>query len=92
MTVKWEGVFPAVTTKFTEDDRLDITAFLKNVEAQLAESRVSPRQIVEAVLFVGGGTVALRCRRCGKSSGCCWTARPTAGRSFTWSRQTPVRP
>lgn len=25
-----------MTTKFTEDDRLDITAFLKNVEAQLA--------------------------------------------------------
>ncbi len=22
-TVKWEGIFPAVTTKFTEDDRLD---------------------------------------------------------------------
>jgi 1-pyrroline-4-hydroxy-2-carboxylate deaminase len=36
MTVKWEGVFPAVTTKFTEDDRLDMAAFLRNVEAQLA--------------------------------------------------------
>ncbi|MEX1239693.1 MAG: dihydrodipicolinate synthase family protein [Cyclobacteriaceae bacterium] len=34
--VKWEGVFPAVTTKFTEDDKLDIPAFLRNIEAQLA--------------------------------------------------------
>ncbi|MEX2231753.1 MAG: dihydrodipicolinate synthase family protein [Cyclobacteriaceae bacterium] len=34
--VKWEGVFPAVTTKFTEDDKLDIPAFLKNIDAQLA--------------------------------------------------------
>ena len=34
--VKWEGVFPAVTTKFTDDDKLDIPAFLKNIEAQLA--------------------------------------------------------
>jgi dihydrodipicolinate synthase/N-acetylneuraminate lyase len=36
MTVKWEGVFPAVTTKFTAEDRLDITAFLANIGAQLA--------------------------------------------------------
>ncbi|MFD3002962.1 dihydrodipicolinate synthase family protein [Pontibacter toksunensis] len=36
MRVQWEGVFPAVTTKFTEDDRLDIEAFLSNIEAQLA--------------------------------------------------------
>lgn len=34
--VKWEGVFPAITTKFTEDDKLDIPTFLKNLEAQLA--------------------------------------------------------
>ncbi|GAB3527637.1 dihydrodipicolinate synthase family protein [Pontibacter brevis] len=36
MRVKWEGVFPAVTTKFTEDDRLDIEAFLANIESQLS--------------------------------------------------------
>jgi 4-hydroxy-tetrahydrodipicolinate synthase len=36
MRVEWEGVFPAVTTKFTEDDRLDIAAFLKNIDAQLS--------------------------------------------------------
>lgn len=36
MRVKWEGVFPAVTTKFTADDRLDIKAFLANIEAQLS--------------------------------------------------------
>lgn len=35
-TLKWEGVFPAVTTKFTDDDKLDIPAFIKNVEVQLA--------------------------------------------------------
>lgn len=35
MKVKWEGVMPAVTTKFTEDDQLDIPAFEKNIHAQL---------------------------------------------------------
>ncbi|WP_207436089.1 dihydrodipicolinate synthase family protein [Sabulibacter ruber] len=35
MNVQWKGVFPAVTTKFTEHDRLDIPAFLSNIEAQL---------------------------------------------------------
>ena len=34
-TVKWEGVFPAVTTKFTEKDELDMDMYLKNVDAQL---------------------------------------------------------
>ncbi|RDV10675.1 dihydrodipicolinate synthase family protein [Pontibacter diazotrophicus] len=36
MRVEWEGVFPAVTTKFTSDDRLDIDAFLHNINAQLS--------------------------------------------------------
>ncbi|SFW65571.1 4-hydroxy-tetrahydrodipicolinate synthase [Sinomicrobium oceani] len=36
MTLKWEGVMPAVTTKFTDDDQLDLVTFKKNVEAQLA--------------------------------------------------------
>jgi 1-pyrroline-4-hydroxy-2-carboxylate deaminase len=35
MKVKWKGVFPAVTTKFTDQDKLDIPAFLNNIEAQL---------------------------------------------------------
>jgi len=35
MKVHWEGVMPAVTTKFTEKDTLDMDMFLKNIEAQL---------------------------------------------------------
>lgn len=35
MSVIWKGVFPAVTTKFTADDKLDFEAFDKNIEAQL---------------------------------------------------------
>lgn len=35
MAIKWTGVFPAVTTKFTENDELDFPAFDKNIEAQL---------------------------------------------------------
>jgi dihydrodipicolinate synthase/N-acetylneuraminate lyase len=31
----WTGVFPEVTTKFTEKDALDFKAFDKNIEAQL---------------------------------------------------------
>ena len=34
--VKWTGVYPAVTTKFTEHGDLDIPAFLHNIEAQAA--------------------------------------------------------
>ncbi len=36
MQVKWEGVYPAVTTKFTSHDTLDLPMFLKNIEAQVA--------------------------------------------------------
>lgn len=36
MTVRWEGVYPALTTKFTEDDKLDFPLFEKNLSAQLA--------------------------------------------------------
>jgi dihydrodipicolinate synthase/N-acetylneuraminate lyase len=32
----WKGVFPALTTKFTEQDTLDFKMFEKNLEAQLA--------------------------------------------------------
>jgi 4-hydroxy-tetrahydrodipicolinate synthase len=33
--VKWEGVYPAITTKFHEDGSLDIPNFLKNLEFQV---------------------------------------------------------
>ncbi len=35
MQVQWQGVMPAVTTKFNEDDSLDLIMFRKNIEAQL---------------------------------------------------------
>lgn len=35
MKVAWEGVYPAVTTKFTADDQLDLAMFETNVKAQL---------------------------------------------------------
>ena len=35
MKVQWEGVMPAVTTKFTKDDHLDLAMFQVNIEAQL---------------------------------------------------------
>ncbi len=34
--MKWTGVMPAVTTKFTEDDQLDLEMFKTNIRAQLA--------------------------------------------------------
>lgn len=33
--MKWKGVMPAVTTKFTQDDALDFEMFTKNINAQL---------------------------------------------------------
>ncbi|GHB77826.1 dihydrodipicolinate synthase family protein [Persicitalea jodogahamensis] len=35
MTFNWQGVFPALTTKFTPDDTLDLPAFDHNLEAQI---------------------------------------------------------
>lgn len=35
MKFNWEGVMPAVTTKFTDDDQLDLEMFETNIEAQL---------------------------------------------------------
>ncbi|MCO4291955.1 dihydrodipicolinate synthase family protein [Solitalea sp. MAHUQ-68] len=35
-TINWNGVFPAVTTKFTANDRIDFYAFKKNLNAQLS--------------------------------------------------------
>ena len=34
--ISWEGVFPALTTKFTADFRLDLPLFEKNLHAQLS--------------------------------------------------------
>lgn len=36
MSVSWHGVYPALTTKFTADDRLDFALFERNLKAQLA--------------------------------------------------------
>jgi 1-pyrroline-4-hydroxy-2-carboxylate deaminase len=35
MAVQWKGVYPAITTKFTKDDKLDFPLFEKNLNAQL---------------------------------------------------------
>ncbi len=35
MAIEWKGVFPALTTKFTADDKLDFPLFEKNLKAQL---------------------------------------------------------
>jgi 1-pyrroline-4-hydroxy-2-carboxylate deaminase len=35
MSVNWNGVFPALTTKFTNDDQLNLPMFKKNLDAQL---------------------------------------------------------
>jgi dihydrodipicolinate synthase/N-acetylneuraminate lyase len=35
MKFEWKGVFPAITTQFTEDDNLDLDMFAKNVKVQI---------------------------------------------------------
>ncbi len=35
MSINWKGVFPALTTKFTAGDQLDLPLFEKNLNAQL---------------------------------------------------------
>ena len=35
MNIEWRGVMPAVTTKFTDADELDLEMFGKNIQAQL---------------------------------------------------------
>lgn len=35
MKINWEGVMPAVTTKFTEEGQLDLAMFEKNIKAQI---------------------------------------------------------
>jgi len=36
MPINWTGVFPALTTKFTTGDQLDLPLFKRNLDAQLA--------------------------------------------------------
>ena len=36
MAVNWKGVFPALTTKFSPGDQLDLPMFQKNLDAQLS--------------------------------------------------------
>lgn len=36
MSIEWKGIYPALTTKFTEDDKLDLPLFKKNLDAQIA--------------------------------------------------------
>ena len=36
MAVQWQGIFPALTTKFTADDKPDLPLFEKNLQAQIA--------------------------------------------------------
>ena len=35
MSISWKGVMPAVTTKFTSDDQLDLDTFILNINAQV---------------------------------------------------------
>ncbi len=35
MTIAWKGIMPAITTKFTNEDTLDLLMFEKNIQAQL---------------------------------------------------------
>lgn len=35
MAFEWKGVFPALTTKFTKEDQLDMIMFEKNLQAQI---------------------------------------------------------
>ena len=36
MSIQWKGVFPALTTKFTTDDQLDLPLFEHNLNEQVA--------------------------------------------------------
>ena len=35
MSIRWQGIFPAMTTKFTRDDQLDLPLLEKNIETQI---------------------------------------------------------
>ncbi len=36
MEISWTGIYPALTTKFTADDKLDLPLFEKNLDVQIA--------------------------------------------------------
>ena len=44
--MEWNGVMPAITTKFTSDDKLDLDLFNKNLEFQLKSE-------VQAIVLAG---------------------------------------
>ena len=44
--MEWSGVMPAITTKFTSDDKLDLDLFNKNLEFQLKSG-------VQAIVLAG---------------------------------------
>ena len=44
--MEWNGVMPAITTKFTIDDKLDLDLFNKNLEFQLKSD-------VQAIVLAG---------------------------------------
>ncbi|MEK6780464.1 MAG: dihydrodipicolinate synthase family protein [Bacteroidota bacterium] len=46
MSIQWKGVYPALTTKFTSDDKLDLPLIGKNLQAQLDAG-------VDGVIFGG---------------------------------------
>ncbi|MFN7793875.1 MAG: dihydrodipicolinate synthase family protein, partial [Cyclobacteriaceae bacterium] len=71
MSLNWHGVFPALTTKFTEEDKLDLPLFEKNLRAQLdagvdgiilggtlGESSVLRNEANVALLRLAGAKVA----------------------------------
>ncbi|MBT8393453.1 MAG: dihydrodipicolinate synthase family protein [Bacteroidia bacterium] len=35
MSIQWKGIMPAITTKFSDDDKLDLDMFETNIKAQL---------------------------------------------------------
>ncbi|MEO8823151.1 MAG: dihydrodipicolinate synthase family protein [Ginsengibacter sp.] len=35
MSISWNGIYPALTTQFTKDDKLDLSLFEKNLSAQV---------------------------------------------------------
>lgn len=48
MSITWRGIFPALTTKFTSEDKLDLPLIAKNIEAQIEAG-------VDGLIF--GGTL-----------------------------------
>ncbi|MDQ2862274.1 MAG: dihydrodipicolinate synthase family protein, partial [Bacteroidota bacterium] len=36
MQISWTGIYPALTTKFTADDKLDLPLFEKNLDVHIA--------------------------------------------------------